>query len=122
MDSENIQFQPNGAHYDDGGTGIDRNTIEQMVFGGEKSTAAVELNNAARGATSLEDDADDDGILRLNVTGIRLSEADESCLNVILETPDLSATLSADNNKHSRMVYRGDEYAHYQLGIEGTKR
>ncbi len=119
MDSANIQFEHNSARYDDGGTGVPESVVVERLFSGSPQTAANELAHAAGGA--LDSYADDDGTLTLQVTEIRLEEYDNSCVDIIVSTPDLSTgkQLSGD---HSRMVFHGgsDYYNHFRLGIEAT--
>jgi len=112
MDSDNIQFDYGAAHYDDGGTGIDQETIVEQVFGGTRP-AATEL--ARKGGEYLDSAADDDS-LDLTVSTIQVNEVDEDCIDVVLHTPDLT-TGAQTSGRHARMVFRSEEYAHYRIGV-----
>lgn len=115
MDSKGIHFEYGSAHYDDGGTGVPKDVVTTRLFA--DGAAASELANTA--GEHLDSYADDDGTLSLRVTEIRLQENDESCVDIIISTPDLT-TGTQLGGKHARMVFHGgsEYYHHFRLGIE----
>lgn len=101
----------NATYYDE--AGLDKEDVFEALFGDNPAPSIEEEFGALEGEVDMPDE--------VTITEVRAVKQDDDLVDLIASVKELSVGTQTSRGRHPRLVWRGDEYSHYRVGVEGMK-
>lgn len=108
-----MELNYENAEFLDEGTGLSRTEVFETLF---HSTHLKTNPPIFEELNALKQEVDLPQTIR--ISEVRVLEQSEDKIDLIVRCPDLTVGTQTSRGDHPYLVFRGEDYTHYRMGIE----